>query len=177
VLLPGFARYPETFPDKGIAMKNKNMGFFLSALLLLPLCFGACQRSSAKAYAPGLGEIMTLIQMRHSKLWWAGKARNWSLAAYEVKELEEGFADVVRFHPTHAGSPVSLAEVTPSMTKAPLDQLHDAIESKDFAKFEGAFQAFTKACNACHRATDFEFNWVQVPLMNPYSNQAFALPK
>ena len=43
---------------------------------------------------PGLGEIMTLQQLRHIKLWFAGRAGNWPLADYEVGELNEGFEDV-----------------------------------------------------------------------------------
>ncbi|PYR25901.1 MAG: hypothetical protein DMF98_10670, partial [Acidobacteria bacterium] len=46
---------------------------------------------SADAYVPGLGEMMSLQQMRHVKLWFAGQAENWDLAAYEVDELGEGF--------------------------------------------------------------------------------------
>src|SRR5438105_109836 len=63
--------------------------------------------STNEAYAPGLGEIMTLQQMRHVKLWLAGEAANWDLAAYEIKELGEGFDDAVKFHPTHEESPVA----------------------------------------------------------------------
>ena len=47
---------------------------------------------AAEPYVPGLGEIMSATQMRHLKLWYAGQAGNWPLAAYEVDELEEGFA-------------------------------------------------------------------------------------
>src|SRR5579872_3032425 len=43
---------------------------------------------------PGLGEIMTLQQLRHIKLWFAGRAGNWALADYEIGELNEGFEDV-----------------------------------------------------------------------------------
>ena len=45
-------------------------------------------------YQPGLGEIMALQQMRHIKLWYAGRAGNWPLADYEIGELNEGFEDV-----------------------------------------------------------------------------------
>ena len=69
---------------------------------------------AAEAYAPGLGEIMTLQQMRHTKLWLAGEAGNWDLAAYEIKELGEGFDDVVKFHPTHEESPGSSERCRPT---------------------------------------------------------------
>lgn len=45
----------------------------------------------------GLGEIMSLQQMRHSKFWFAGSAGNCPFAAYELDELKEGFDDVYRF--------------------------------------------------------------------------------
>jgi hypothetical protein len=63
------------------------------------------------ACVPGLGEIMTLNQMRHAKHWLAAQAGNWPLAAYEVDELEEGLQVAIEFHPTHKTSPVSIAEV------------------------------------------------------------------
>ena len=36
---------------------------------------------------PRLGEIMLAKQWRHIKLWYAGKARNWNLAAYELAQI------------------------------------------------------------------------------------------
>src|SRR5215472_13838048 len=60
---------------------------------------GASPAVASEAYAPGLGELMTFQQMRHTKLWLAGQARNWELAAYELDELEEGFDDIIKFHP------------------------------------------------------------------------------
>jgi hypothetical protein len=39
---------------------------------------------------------MSLQQMRHTKLWFAGNARNWDLAGYEFDELKEGFENVAR---------------------------------------------------------------------------------
>lgn len=134
----------------------------------------ASPTTTAEAYVPGLGEIMTLQQMRHAKLWLAGQAGNWKLAAYELKELGEGFDDVVKFHPTHEGSPVAPKDAIPRMMNAPLAELEAAVEKKDIKAFEPAYDAFTKACNDCHQATNFSFNVVQRPTMNPYPNQAFA---
>jgi hypothetical protein len=128
----------------------------------------------AEPYTPGLGEIMTLQQMRHNKLWWAGQAANWDLAAYEIKELGEGFDDIVTYHPTHEESPVAPRDAIPRMITAPIADLREVIGKRDAQAFEPAFDALTKACNDCHRATNFGFNVVQRPTMNPYSNQAFA---
>jgi len=125
------------------------------------------------AYAPGLGEIMSLTQMRHLKLWFAGEAQNWELATYETDELAEGFADVVRFHPTHKESPVPLSQLVPEFTVGPIQALRSAIERRDLAAFTSAYDSLTQGCNGCHRAAAFSFNVVERPSANPYSNQRF----
>lgn len=117
---------------------------------------------------------MTLNQMRHAKLWFAGEARNWDLASYELDELEEGFADVVRYHPTHKDSPLPLSELVPKIMSQPVDSLRQAIESKDGTGFEKSFDDLTAACNSCHQATRFGFNVVQRPEGRSwFSNQQF----
>ena len=146
----------------------------LICVALLTVGSACRQAPAAEPYTPGLGEIMTLQQMRHSKLWWAGQAANWNLAAYEIKELGEGFDDVITYHPTHEESPVAPKDAIPRMITAPIADLRAVIERKDAQAFEPAFDALTKACNDCHRATNFGFNVVQRPTMNPYSNQAFT---
>ena len=145
-----------------------------------------CQRSSLppagvssapEGYAPGLGELMTFQQMRHTKLWLAGQVRNWELAAYELDELGEGFDDVVKFHPTHKDSPVAPKDAIPRMITQPLADLRTAVTRKDSAAFAQTYDALTTACNNCHQATNFGFNRVQRPESNPYPNQVFAPPQ
>jgi hypothetical protein len=156
----------------------------LAALVILLALVGvACRQPTPpatastpadEAYAPGLGEIMTLQQMRHAKLWLAGEAGNWDLAAYEIKELGEGFDDVVKFHPTHEESPVAPKDAIPRMMTAPLADLRTAVDKRDSNGFVQAYDALTRACNNCHQATNFAFNRVQRPAVNPYPNQVFA---
>jgi len=136
----------------------------------LPSCQSAGHGGS---YIPGLGEIMSLTQMRHLKLWFAGQAENWDLAAYETDELAEGFADVVRFHPTHKGSPAPLSQLVPEFTAGPLEALRSAIERRDLGAFTAAYDSLTEGCNGCHHAAEFSFNVVGRPSANPYSNQRF----
>ncbi len=138
----------------------------------------ACTREPATPpYTPGLGEIMTLTQMRHAKLWFAGQAGNWALASYELDELHEGLDDASTFHPTHKDSPVPIPQVIEKIMTAPLDDLDKAVKEKDAAAFSTAFDALTDGCNACHRATNFTFNVVTRPTANAYSNQAFQTPQ
>jgi hypothetical protein len=132
---------------------------------------------SAEPFVPGLGEIMSLQQMRHTKLWLAGQAKNWDLAAYEVDELGEGFDDVVKLHPTHKDSPVAPKDAIPRMVTAPIADLRAAVEKQDATAFAHAYDALTTACNNCHAATNFGFNRVQRPATNPYPNQVFEPAK
>ena len=46
--------------------------------------------------SPRLNDIMVQQQMRHIKLWFAGDARNWPLADYELDQLKDGFDDVAK---------------------------------------------------------------------------------
>jgi hypothetical protein len=135
---------------------------------------GGTPVAAPEAYVPGLGEMMSLQQMRHAKLWFAGQAGNWELAAYEIDELGEGFDDIVKFHPTHKDSPVAPKDAIPRMVTEPLKDLRAAIDKKDSQTFERAYNSLTTACNSCHKATNFAFNAVQTPATNPFPNQVFA---
>lgn len=155
----------------------------LAALALLP---SACARRAAgpaptaaaspaaAPFAPGLGEIMAANQARHVKLWLAGDAGNWPLAAYEVSELREGFDDAVRFHPTQEGSPLPISGLVPRIMTEPLNGVGAAVAAKDHAAFVKAYDALTAACNSCHQASNHGFNVVQRPATNPFPDQVFA---
>lgn len=148
------------------------------AVCLLSSTLPSCQSANhGESYAPDLGEIMSLTQMRHLKLWFAGQAENWALASYETDELEEGFSDTVRFHPTHKGSPAPLSQLVPEFTAGPIEALRSAIERRDLAEFTAAYDSLTEGCNGCHRAAEFSFNVVARPSANPYSNQRFQPPR
>jgi hypothetical protein len=153
----------------------------LSILIIVMVLAVVCGRHGTadgrEAYVPGLGEMMTLQQMRHVKLWFAGEAGNWELAAYELDELGEGFDDIVKFHPTHKDSPVAPKDAIPRMIIEPVKEVRAAVERKDPRAFAASYDALTAACNNCHQATNFGFNRVQKPSANPYPNQLFAPAK
>ena len=143
-----------------------------AALLLLPLAASAEQNEPFK---PGLGEIMTLQQMRHLKLWLAMQAGNWALADYELDELKEGFEDITKYYPTKDDVPVgTMAEAIVAKEVADLAK---AIEAKDKKNFAGGFDRLTASCNACHQASKKDFIRIQRPAGNPYTNQSFAPPR
>lgn len=162
-------------PAAAVVASATRCGRGAAALLALCACTAAgCGRAGeSDAYVPELGEIMSATQMRHLKLWYAGEARNWTLTAYEIDELEEGFADAARFHPVHKDSPRPLSELIPDLTRGPIAALRASVSREDPQAFAAAYDALTEACNACHAASRFSFNVVTRPTRNPYSNQRF----
>lgn len=133
-------------------------------------------KDDAKApYAPGLGEIMTLQQMRHLKLWLAGAARNWDLAAYELDELNEGFDDVAKYFPEKDGVP--LKAMVAAIGEREVPALENAIKAKDGKKFAAAFDGLTQACNSCHQTSKHGLIVIKRPTGSPYTNQDFTPPR
>jgi hypothetical protein len=124
-------------------------------------------------YVPGLGEIMGQIAMRHTKLWFAGTAQNWDLAAYEIKELQEGFADAGEFHPTLENITQTVPVLFAGNIQKPLENLEQAVNERNLEKFTLNYAALTQGCNTCHRSAEFKFNKIKQPSFNPYSNQDF----
>ena len=121
----------------------------LICLILAPLAV-----AQQDAYPPKLDDIMITTQLRHIKLWFAGKLRNWELAAYEVERIKASLANAA--------------------TAGPVQSIHDAIEAKDSTRFAKAFNDLTAACNACHQAIGRGFIVIQVPTASPFSDQSFS---
>ncbi|RTL50673.1 MAG: hypothetical protein EKK40_11165 [Bradyrhizobiaceae bacterium] len=149
----------------------------MKRILLAILCLGVVVRlAGAQAvdtpappgnYVPSLGDIMSAMQLRHFKLWFAGRLKNWDLAAYELDRIKSSFADAMGFYP---GIPV--ADMT--AMGPPAQQIDEAIKAKDSKEFARAFGDLTVACNSCHQAIGRGFIVVQVPTSSPFSNQSFA---
>lgn len=133
------------------------------------------------AYRPELGHQMLDLQIRHARLWFAGKAKNWILAAFELQELKEAFEAVIEQNPDDANfQPERLADILPAMTNAPVRTLRDAIDHGDKAKFEAAFDGLSAACTGCHRAAGIPFLIIQrpkTPLLDNLRVEPMPLPK
>ena len=149
-------------------------------LVIISVACAACRSTAAPpaaaggGYTPGLGEIMSLQQMRHTKLWFAGQAANWMLADYELKELKEGFDDAMAMHPSDPELPLPIKDLVPKKVTVPLQDLAAAVKAQSQAKFDPAFDSLTMACNECHQSENFGFNVIQRPATNPYPNQQFT---
>jgi hypothetical protein len=135
----------------------------------------AAAQPARESYEPGLGEFMTATQLRHAKLWFAGKQNNWDLAAYEIDEIKEGLEDAARLHPSFDGVPV--AEMIKTIIVPRIAELEKAVRAKSSAKFMVAFDELTSGCNSCHAGANKPFIRIQRPTESPTTNQNFAPEK
>jgi hypothetical protein len=135
----------------------------------------AAAQPARESYEPGLGEFMTATQLRHAKLWFAGKQNNWDLAAYEIDEIKEGLEDAARLHPRFDGVPV--ADMIKTIIDPRIAELEKAVRAKSSAKFVVAFDELTSGCNSCHAGANKPFIRIQRPTESPLTNQNFAPEK
>jgi len=144
----------------------------IAAIALAASVMFAAAQPAKEPYQPGLGEFMTATQLRHAKLWFAGKQSNWDLAAYEIDEIKEGLEDAARLFPTYDGIPV--AEMIKTIIDPRIEELEKAVRAKSSTKFTAAFDELTNGCNSCHAGASKPFIRIQRPIASPLTNQNFA---
>ena len=126
---------------------------------------------------PELGGQMLELQIRHARLWFAGDAQNWTLAAFQLHELRESLNGVVESNPEHASlQPQRLADVLPAMMNPALKTAQAAIDASDRDAFAQAYDGITAACNGCHEAASFGFNRFRRPRTPILDNQEYEPP-
>jgi hypothetical protein len=123
--------------------------------------------SAADQYVPQLGDIMNAAQVRHQKLYLAGRARNWELAAYQSRQLRGNLRDAAVLYP---GIPID--DVTTLAQR--LQAVDDAIEAKNSARFTKAFGDLTNGCNQCHQSMERSFILMKQPSDQVFGNQQFT---
>lgn len=123
------------------------------------------------SYKPGFGTFMGNIQVHHAKLWFAGINENWSLAEYEVHEMEESF-EYLQKYVTEREEIKSLPIIFPV-----IDSIKSAINKSDLVLFKKQYSTLTLTCNECHQAVKYNFNDVKIPDNPPFSNQIFSKSK
>jgi hypothetical protein len=112
-----------------------------------------------------------LIQPRHAKLGLAGKAENWPLAHYALKELRQGFLVVSHAVPRWKGLPVP--DLVDAAMTNPIRRLDFAIKLRAPKQFDEAYGELTAACNTCHGTTDNAFIVIKAPDVSVFPNQGF----
>jgi len=116
---------------------------------------------------PGLGEIMSTIQVHHEKLWFAATNENWKLSEYEIGELKEAFEQAFAIE-TDRPETKNIPMILPV-----IDSLSHAIDKKDVAMFKKNYLFLTNTCNNCHTLNQHEFNVITIPTSPPVTDQEF----
>lgn len=128
------------------------------------------------AFNPGVGELMNLIvQPRHTKLWFAGREANWSLAEYEIKELRSALANVAKARPVFRER--SVPENVETFMSGAFRAVDDAIRDRNATKFAEAYAAVNARCNACHTALNQSQVVIRIPEQPSYPDQEFRPQK
>jgi mono/diheme cytochrome c family protein len=112
-----------------------------------------------------MSELMTRLQLQHAKLWFAGKLSNWSLATYELRQIETNLETASRVLPDPSRA---------NRAKEQLQAVGQALQSKDAAAFAKSYADLTNECNGCHRSTGYAWIAIQIPVTSPAPNQLFA---
>lgn len=150
-------------------MKLFTTGFLILALMLAPAMaaedvpFATPSFPSKPAVGP-LANIMANIQLRHIKLWFIGKAKNWDLLNYEAQKLEQDFY-------VASGLYSSLPIDNITLVAKPLRRVIEAANKKDYSLYAKAFDELTAGCNSCHVAGQVGYIRIQVPKSSPFSIQ------
>ena len=127
--------------------------------------------AATKVYVPGLEQFMNVILIEHNKLWFAGKARNWPLAAYELGEIKEVMGDVQDFVPVFKNLP--LKDMLDAVITKEIVEIEKAVDAKDFKKFSAGYDKLTAACNSCHQGTENGFVVIKRPTAPAFTNQDY----
>ena len=123
-------------------------------------------------FKPAMDDLMTmLVQPRHIKLYYAGQAKNWTLAAFELNELRGALARIGRTIPTYRniGVDTAVAAIFADQMKA----VDAAIKAADLAQFGASYEAMTGACNDCHKGMEHPFIAIKIPDASNYPDQEF----
>lgn len=123
-------------------------------------------------FKPAMDDLMTmLVQPRHIRLHYAGQAKNWRLAAFQVNELRGALARVGRTIPNYRNINVDTAVAAIFADK--LKAVDAAVKAADLAQFNTAYGEMTAACNDCHKGMEHPFLVIKVPEAGYFPDQEF----
>ena len=114
-----------------------------------------------------LGDIMAETQLRHIKLWFAGKSADWDLANYEVDRITESLRRAAMLYMN-----IPIEYIRPAAD--PLARMREAVAAKNTKEFLQSYNQLTAACNACHLAGQVGFIRIQTPTSSPFSDEVFG---
>lgn len=118
-----------------------------------------------------LATFMATYEHFLDKLYRAGQARNWDLAAFYHHELEETAEQLEKLNLSDDGVPVS-AMMRPNLIE-PLEALEKAIAQKNPEAFYTALSKVVTQCNSCHAAAGKPYLRFSLPTAQAAPQQNF----
>ena len=113
-----------------------------------------------------LADMMGVTQLRHIKLWYAGRAGNWQLTKYELARISES---LIRAALLYTNIPVEYVNAA----NQSLGRLNEAAGAKSSERFERGYSELTMACNACHVAGNVGFIRMKTPVFSPFNDEEY----
>lgn len=105
---------------------------------------------------PGLGTVMIEYGNRMGNMYYAAKAKNWGMAAYQLNEAVE----IQEVGETTRPNRVRLLKAFEDKSLKPLAR---DIVNQDFGAFQKDFSAMVSRCNTCHKATGHRYIVYELP--------------
>lgn len=99
---------------------------------------------------PGLGTVMIEYSTRVSNMYYAAKAKNWGMAAYQLKEAVE----IQEVGETTRPNRVGLLKGFENNSLKPLAR---DIVNQDFPTLQNDFNTMVTSCNGCHIGTGYGY--------------------
>jgi hypothetical protein len=147
-------------------MTEKKLPLILSLAALLCSLWCVWRVHSAEENAPGVGEVMSGVQLHFAKLFYAHEAKNAELADFELGEIEENLDRAAQLRPSENGT--NLGKMVAEFKKGPLAAM------KNGGDFRAAYGQAIQSCNACHQGTGHPYIVICEPKGPPVSNQVWG---
>lgn len=117
--------------------------------------------------------LMSRMQIYANKLWYAGDAENWDLAAFYFEEIEEVMEEIEKTDAEENG--VSLSQAVNDWGLGPIENLEKTIVSKDKKTFFLEYENMIINCNGCHTTTKHPYIKIIKPTDPIFSNQKYSI--
>jgi hypothetical protein len=119
-----------------------------------------------KSVTPSQSHAMADVGYHFANCWFAAQKQNWPLAQFNWEETRSHLRWAVRIIPVRKdpnGNEIRLEEILSPIEKTSLQQVGDAIKSKDNEKFSQAYKQMLDSCYACHVAAGKPYLRLRIP--------------
>lgn len=113
------------------------------------------------------GQSLAMMQVAYNfnMLWFAARARNWTLAQFYYGDARGRLRLALRIQPVRkiSSGDLELQPILDGVEKGAWAKLGEAIAAKDVKQFEVAYKATLGACQGCHAAAEKPYLKLKVP--------------